>query len=259
MDGREQFDDPAAVAVVAAALTRPVLVGLDFDGVLAPIVTNANEAMLLPGALEAVGELAAVTPVAIVSGRSIEDLGRFGFPDHIDMFGTHGLERRDQGPVELAEQERRRHERLAQLAADAANQAGDGAWVEVKPASVVLHVRASPPDTSAASVEELHRRAADVTGVHVMPGHGIVELLVRVTSKARAVEVLRAEGHCGGIIFVGDDRTDEEVFLALGDEGCSVRVGPGPTAARYRLAGPPEVLQFLHELHNVLASAQPSV
>lgn len=259
MSGREPFDDPAAVAAVAASLPRPVVVGLDVDGVLAPIVTHADDARLLPGALEAVGELAAVTPVAIVSGRSLEDLGRFGFPDHVDIFGTHGLERRAQEPVELGRQEQRRRERLAQLAADAANQAGDGAWVEVKPASVVLHVRAAPPDTSAASVEELHRRAADVTGVHVLPGHGVVELLVRVTSKSRAMEVLREEGHCGGIVFVGDDRTDEEVFLALGDDGCSVRVGPGPTAARYRLAGPPEVLQFLAELTNVLASTHPSV
>ena len=46
-------------------------------------------------------------------------------------------------------------------------------------------------------------------------------------------------------MFVGDDRTDEEVFEALGDGGCSIRVGPGATAARHRLAGPPEVLAFL--------------
>lgn len=253
----EHFDDPTVVASAAAALPRPVLVGLDVDGVLAPIVAHAADARLLPGVLEAVGELAALTPVAVVSGRSIDDLSRFGFPDHVEIFGTHGLERRDDSPVELGQHEQRRYERLARLAADAADQAGDGAWVEVKPAGVVLHVREAPPDRSAASVAELHRRAADVTGAHVLPGHGVVELLARATSKATAMAALQAEVHAGGVVFVGDDRTDEEVFTALGDEGCSIRVGPGPTAARFRLGGPPEVLSFLRGL--VAALAEPAI
>jgi trehalose 6-phosphate phosphatase len=255
----DQYDDAAVVAAMASAQPRPVVVGLDVDGVLAPIVRHADDARLLPGVLEAVGELAGLTPVAVVSGRSIEDLSRFGFPDHVEIFGTHGLERRDEGPVELGHHEQRRYERLARLAADAADQAGDGAWVEIKPAGVVLHVREAPPDRSAASVAELHRRAADVTGAHVLPGHGVVELLARVTSKATAIAALCEEVHGGGVVFVGDDRTDEEVFeaLALGDDGCSVKVGPGPTAARFRLAGPPEVLQFLHAL--AVALAEPEV
>jgi trehalose-phosphatase len=248
----ETFDDATTVAAAAATLPRPLIVGLDVDGVLAPIVAHADDARLLPGVLDVVTELAGLTPVAIVSGRSVEDLTRFGFPDHIQVFGTHGLERRDE-PVELGEHERHRHERLARLAADAADQAGDGAWVEVKPAGVVLHIREAPPDTSAASVAELHRRAADVTGAHVMPGHGVVELLARVTSKAHAIADLCAEVGGAGVVFVGDDRTDEEVFEQLRDgHGCSVRVGPGATAARYRLAGPPEVLAFLRELTRAL-------
>jgi trehalose 6-phosphate phosphatase len=250
----ERFDEPGTVAAVAGALRRPVVVGLDVDGVLAPIVSHASEARLLPGVLEAVGALAGLTPVAVVSGRSVEDLGRFGFPENVEIFGTHGLERRNEAPVELEQQEQRRMERLARLAADAASQAGDGAWVEVKPAAVVLHVREAPPETSAASVAQLHRQAADVTGAHVLPGHGVVELLARATSKATAMTALHDEIGGGGIVFVGDDRTDEEVFVALGDDGCSVRVGPGPTAARFRLAGPPEVLEFLQGLTHMLAA-----
>jgi trehalose 6-phosphate phosphatase len=254
----EHYDDPAVVAAEAVSLPRPIVVGLDVDGVLAPIVSHAADARLLPGVLEAVGELAALTPVGVVSGRSIEDLSRFGFPEHVEMFGTHGLERRDEGPVELGQHEQRRYERLARLAADAADQAGDGAWVEIKPAGVVLHVREAPPDRSAAVAAELHRRAADVTGAHVLPGHGVVELLARVTSKATAIAELCAEVHGGGVVFVGDDRTDEEVFeaVARSGHGCSVKVGPGPTAARFRVAGPPEVLQFLHALTVALSEPE---
>lgn len=249
----EAFDEPATVAAMAATLPAPLVVGLDVDGVLAPIVGHAKDARLLPGVLDAVTDLAWLTPVAVVSGRSVEDLTRFGFPDHVQVVGTHGLERRD-APVELGDHERQRYERLARLAADAADRAGAGAWVEVKPAGVVLHVREAPPDSSAASVAELHRRAADVTGAHVLPGHGVVELLARSTSKANAIADLRSEVGGGGVVFVGDDRTDEEVFerLARDGDGCSVRVGPGPTAARFRLAGPPEVLDFLRTLTRAL-------
>src|SRR5262245_46856289 len=104
----EQYDDSGTVATVAAALPQPVLGGLDVDGVLAPIVSHASDARLLPGVLAAVGTLAALTPVVVVSGRSVEDLGRFGFPDNVEIFGTHGLERRSEGPVELEQQEQHR-------------------------------------------------------------------------------------------------------------------------------------------------------
>jgi len=81
-----------------------------------------------------------------------------------------------------------------------------------------------------------------------MPGHGVVELLTRATRKARAVAELREEIGAGAVVFLGDDSTDEEVFSALGDGDCSIRVGPGETAARRRLAGPPDVLRFLQAL-----------
>jgi trehalose-phosphatase len=241
-------DDPAELAAIAAALTRPLLVGLDVDGVLAPIVAHAADAALLPGMLDAVAELAARTPVAVISGRTVEDLGRFGFPDHVEIFGLHGMERRDERTVELGEHEAARLERLRALAADAADRAGDGAWVEVKPASVVLHVREAHPDHGPRSADELRRQAEDVTGAHILPGHGVVELLTRVTSKATAVAELRSEVGAAAAVFVGDDRTDEEVFGAMGDGDCSIRVGPGATAARHRLAGPPQVLTFLRSL-----------
>ena len=253
--GHDVPDDPAALARIAAALARPLLVGLDVDGVLAPIVAHADDAELLPGVLEAIGRLAARegVSVAVVSGRALDDLGRFGFPDDVDIFGTHGLERRDAPPVTLGDTEQRRYDRLAALAARAARRAGDGAWVEVKPAGVVLHVREAPPESSAASVAELHRHAADVTGAHVKAGKSVVELLARTTSKAIAVADLRAELGAAAVVFVGDDRTDEEVFASLGGTGCGIRVGPGETVAHHRLADPAAVLRFLDALIDLLA------
>ena len=243
----EHAEDPDEVAAAAARLPRPLLVGLDVDGVLAPIVAHADDAVLLPGMLDAVNALASRVTVAVVSGRSLADLERFGFPVHVEVFGMHGMERNGR-TIELAEHERERLARLHALAAEAAHLAGEGAWVEVKPASVVLHVREAKPEHGARSAAELRERAADITGAHVMPGKGVVELLTRATSKAIAIDELRAEIGARGVVFAGDDRTDEEVFASLDGDGCTIRVGPGPTAARHRLAGPPEVLRFLNAL-----------
>ena len=138
------------------------------------------------------------------------------------------------------------------MASAAAADAGDGAWVEVKPASVVLHVREAHPEHGARSADELLRQAQDVTGVHVLPGKGVVELLTRATSKALAVAELRAELGAASVIFIGDDRTDEEVFVELGTGDCSIHVGPGATAADHRLDGPPDVLAFLRRLSELL-------
>jgi trehalose-phosphatase len=248
----DAFEDPDVVAVRAAALPRPLLVGLDVDGVLAPIVAHADDAELLPGMLAAVSELAGRATVAVVSGRTVEDLERFGFPDHVEVFGLHGMERGGERTIELAEDERHRLERLKAMATEAADRAGRGAWVEVKPASVVLHVREASPEHGARSADDLRERAADITGAHVLPGKGVVELLTRATSKALAIEELRTELDARGVVFVGDDRTDEEVFTMLDGTGCSIRVGPGPTAATHRLAGPPEVLRFLRALDRLL-------
>ena len=244
----DAFEDPDVVAARAAALPRPLLVGLDVDGVLAPIVAHADDAELLPGMLAAVSELAGRATVAVVSGRTVDDLERFGFPDHVEVFGLHGMERGGERTIELAEDERHRLERLKAMATEAADRAGRGAWVEVKPASVVLHVREASPAHGARSADDLLTRAADITGAHVMPGKGVVELLTRATSKALAVAELREEIGASGVVFAGDDHTDEEVFRMLDDTGCSIRVGPGETAATYRLAGPPDALAFLTAL-----------
>jgi trehalose 6-phosphate phosphatase len=82
----------------------------------------------------------------------------------------------------------------------------------------------------------------------VKSGKSVVEVLARSTSKAVAVLALQREQGAAAVAFVGDDRTDEEVFAALGPADLGVRVGPGDTAASHRLADPQAVLAFLRSL-----------
>lgn len=249
---------PEQLADVVAGLGRPLLIGLDVDGVLAPIVERADQAELLPGVADALSALLAHAPavaLAVVSGRAVEDLDdRYGFPAGITVVGSHGLEHRDASPVELDADERHTLDQLTTLAAAAARDAGAGAWVEHKPASAVLHVREADPAVSTTVVHQLGSLATMVPGAHVKHGHQVVELMARATSKATAVAELRRSTGAASVVFVGDDHTDEEAFATLGPGDVALRVGDGDTCAAFRLADPPAVLAWLQALAAVLSS-----
>lgn len=238
---------PAELARLVAPLLSNALVAFDVDGVLAPIVERADDARLTPGVLDALGRLGGQSSVAIVSGRAVADLERlFSFPPDITVVGSHGLEERGGQPVVLDDDERYTLDQLEVLGTKAVEAAGDGAWLEYKPASVVIHVRSADPDLAEPAIEALTNLAGMIDGAQVKPGHMVVELLARSTSKGDAIGRLRVGRR--PVIFFGDDVTDEHAFETMDPDDISVRVGPGETAARYRLSGPEAVAELLAEL-----------
>lgn len=250
------YADPHQLARRVAACPQPLLVGLDVDGVLAPIVERADQAALLPGVIEALSALHVFAPsvvVAVVSGRAVHDLEtRYGFPPEVMVVGSHGLETRHGEPLQLDDHERSTLQQLTVLAEAAARDVGHGAWVEHKPASTVLHVRQADPAVSDTAVEQLTHLASMVPDAHVKHGHEVVELMARHTSKATAVAGLRRLTGACSVVFVGDDRTDEEVFATLDAADVAIRVGPGDTLAPVRLRDPEAVLAWLRALPSTL-------
>lgn len=225
------------------------LLGFDVDGVLAPIVAHADEARLSPGVHDALGRLAARTEVAILSGRSLADLERlFGFPDEVHVIGSHGLETRGEDDVVLDPREQETFDQLEALGHATVEAAGEGAWLEYKPASVVVHTRGADRRSAVPAVEALTRLARMVPGAHVKPGHHVVELLARSASKGEALVSLAGRLDRSPLVFLGDDVTDEDAFALMGEDDISVRVGDGDTVARYRLAGPDAVVDLLERL-----------
>jgi trehalose-phosphatase len=251
-DAGHAYDEPGAVAAEVAALARPLLAAFDVDGVLAPIVAHAADAALLPGLLDALGDLSARTPVGIVSGRNVENLARFGFPEAVLVAGSHGAERRGRPFAPLSDAEASRLARLRTLADRAARDAGPGAWVETKPTALAVHVREADPATAVPALATLETAAAAVPGAQVKRGHRVVELAARPASKAAAIAEMRAEAGAAAVSFVGDDITDEDVFAALGPSDLGVRVGEGRTSARRRLRDPAAVLTFVRRLSTAM-------
>ena len=87
-------DDPALLADFVARLPRPLLLAVDVYGVLAPLVAHPDESRLTPRVATALTMLAERTDVdvAVVSGRSLDGLARFGFAPPIAVVGSHGAE-----------------------------------------------------------------------------------------------------------------------------------------------------------------------
>ncbi|MEZ5295263.1 MAG: trehalose-phosphatase [Ilumatobacteraceae bacterium] len=237
---------PERPAAEVAPVLGSALIGFDVDGVLAPIVEKAHDAALSPGVLDELERLAMRARVVIVSGRSVGDLDRFSFPPTLEVVGSHGLERRGMPPLALDDDERYTFEQLELLATRAVDAAGEGAWLEYKPASVVIHVREADRELAERAIEAVGNLASMIDGAHVKHGHMVCELLARTGSKGDAISELREPGQ--PVVFLGDDVTDESVFEAMVDGDLGVRVGDGETAAGYRLSGPDAVVEFLHRL-----------
>jgi trehalose-phosphatase len=245
-----EFHDPQQLGLEVAGAERPLLIGLDIDGVLSPLVDHADDARLLPGVADVLGRLVSVDDVAVaaVSGRALQSMRTFGLPDSIQLVGSHGMEAGDQPFRPLDTDERSRLDHLISLADDAAIAAGNGCWVEHKQASVAVHTRTADPASGRAALEQLAVHTSAVDGATIKAGSDVLELFARHASKGTAITSLSTEVAAACTVFVGDDLTDEEAFAMLADGDITIKVGTAATIATRRLRDPEAVLAFLATL-----------
>ncbi|SDQ62415.1 trehalose-phosphatase [Quadrisphaera sp. DSM 44207] len=245
------LDPSLLTALEAFAARSPVLVALDFDGVLAPIVAQPGDARPLPASAAAVAGLAAAdgVTVALVSGRSLESLRAVADPPpSAVLVASHGAEVAGAVLELSAEQEALLAQVVEGLGAVVA--AHEGTALERKPAGAVLHTRRASPDVAAEATAAALTGPATLPGVRAMRGKEVVELSVVDADKGSAVAALRSRLGVDAALFAGDDVTDEDAFAVLdtaaGD--VPVKVGPGETAAPYRVPDPEAVAVLLQHL-----------
>ena len=231
-----------------ADLLRGASLFLDFDGTLVEIAERPDAVAVgdrLRRLLEALGAKLDGR-LALVSGRPSGELRTLVAPAEFVIAGSHGMEFcHGDGTVESA----RRPDALAEVYAEFARlaQACEGLLIEDKPLGVALHYRRRPEaaERCNAAAAELARRH----GLHLQTGKMMVEVRAAGGDKGSAIRRLMELPAMRGTrpVFIGDDDTDEpgfEAAAALG--GAGILVGPArETAARYRLAGPAAVLDWL--------------
>ena len=221
---------------------RPVFF-LDYDGTLAPIVERPFEAYPHPDIPPILIALKKEHPVWIVTGRDIESLAQLcSVP--LPVIGIHGLQRgRIGGEIELLV-----NPQLRSMLDDLRETvpAIEGLWVEEKGPTFAVHYR----DVSdQAAAERALRRWADLSpaAVEVLWGKKVAELRPKGFSKGHAVKDVMVQWPQGTPVYLGDDTTDEDAFRMLAAPAVTVKIGPGETAARYRLADVDAVAAYLKE------------
>jgi len=222
-------------AIVQIARTPRLLVACDYDGTLAPIVTNPDEARPRPESVGALRSLAGLheTTTAVISGRALRDLAILSrLPHEVHLVGSHGSEF-DIGFVhELDAHARELHRRVEEELKRIAGHV-PGVSLEVKPASIAVHVRRADRADAARILTEVHSGPCTWEGVTTTDGKEVVELAVVQTDKGRALDTLRHQVGATAAIFLGDDVTDEKAFARLAGPDLGVKVGDGETLAAF--------------------------
>lgn len=241
-----------ADALADLARTDILLVALDFDGTLAPLVDDPAAARALPAAQE--GMLALLetprTRVALISGRAMDSLIEVSeAPDGVLLSGSHGVEERlDTAPVvTLTGDEIDRVKRLSDALHRVA-EAYEGVWVEVKPAGFALHSRPAGEADARAAQQDATAAVGSIEGLTTRPGNNVLEFSVRSTTKGDAITRLRRHVGATAVLFAGDDVTDEDAFAVLQPGDVGIKCGPGPTAAGFTVSGIPEVAEALWQV-----------
>lgn len=236
--GRAPRSAPEELLARVDALARAplLLVASDFDGTLAPIVSDPARAEADRESLVALKSLAAMpqTHVAIISGRALHDLaGRTTDLGDAHLVGSHGSEFEAGFATPLAAEAAGLLARLNAVLGALAR-SGSGLALEEKPASLAFHYRNADDATAERVVAAILSDAAKWPGVHVRHGKKVIELSVVATNKGAALDRLRQRVGASAVFFIGDDVTDEDAFATLGGPDLGVKVGPGATRAAFR-------------------------
>jgi trehalose-phosphatase len=253
-----------ADAIMACLQYKRLVVFLDYDGTLTPIVERPDRALLSASMRQTIVELAGCCPVMIISGRDRADVQRLVQLDCIFYAGSHGFDIAgphgqqmtcERGEEFLSIFDRVQQDLFQRLACV------EGTLIERKKFSIAVHVRGVARDDEG-TVEAI---VDDVLGGYpdLRKGYGkkVFELQPRLDwHKGKAVlwllQALKLDKSEVLPLYIGDDLTDEDAFRTLtnGGIGIVVEAGTRPTAADYVLRHPEEVQSFLRHLISWLQS-----
>jgi trehalose-phosphatase len=253
-------------------LGRPLVLLLDLDGTLAPIVPRPEYAALSGDMKRVLCDLVELpeTSLAIVSGRAAADARRIVDVPGVWVIGNHGFELAtpDAEPVPrsgVAEFEAQMQR--ATVAAEKVARDCPGVVVENKKWTLSVHYRLAHPRIVPEIIAAVRAIGLDLD-LRVTNGKEVVELRppLAVDKGIASVELARSLGAMrgGSVLYAGDDRTDEDAFRALRaeyDRSVTVRVGAeqlpdrSTTHAEFDLADTAAMRQLLEWIRDARSGA----
>jgi trehalose 6-phosphate phosphatase len=245
---------PEAVPVPSSLVSHlsETAVLLDIDGTLLDFAPTPREVWVPPGLARTLNHLARRTngALAMVSGRSINDIDLIFAPDIFPAIGGHGAEMRvnpADEPGAALQMDKELKRRLAAIA-----KLSPGILLEDKGYSLALHYRLAP-HAEKAIYEAVSLIRADLPNapIEVLPGKLVCEIKLAGFTKATGVlELMKHEPFKGRRpFFIGDDVTDETVFAIMPDlNGLAFSVGRRAKGVAAHFDAPSDVREFLAHL-----------
>lgn len=243
---------------------KRVVVFLDYDGTLTPIVARPELAVLSLKMRAIVGSLAERCTVAIISGRDRLDVQKLVSLENLFFAGSHGFDIAGPGGKSI------QHEMggawagiLSQVRTRLTRELEniEGLLIEPKKFSIAVHYRLVAGKEAKQKIKSaVDRVLADHSQLRMTPGKMVWDIQPRIDwDKGKAVLWLLKALHLDSPefvpIYLGDDVTDEDAFRALEGRGIGIFVGHAKseggdrdTAADYVLKDPDEVGTFLETL-----------
>ena len=234
----------------------------DVDGTLVEIASSPTSIIVHHELPDLIAQLHVLSggAVSLITGRAVADVDRFLPMPGISVVGQHGLELRTADGTFIAPSGVVAD--LDDIAAALKHAAArhPGLLVELKGESIALHYRNAPRLAGYA-----HRLMRSLRDLHapdfaIRKGKRVVEIAHHTADKGMALrKLMKTKPFSGRVpVFIGDDVTDESGFAVVNDlSGHSVKVGPGPTVAAWRLKDVSAVREWLRSgMSSIKANAK---
>lgn len=224
-EGQQRYDELVADA-------SRVVVGLDFDGVLSPIVPDPASAVIHPDGPRTLVALAdQVRGIAVITGRPARQAIALGSLDEVGkevadrgrglyLLGQYGNERWSTADRRVVSPRPPKglSSFMAELPDLLRGQDAADAFVEEKGLAVAVHTRRLPdPAGTFERLLPVLSEAAAKYDLGVEPGRMVIEVRAPGMHKGQALRTIHRELDGFGVIFAGDDLGDIEAFRAVAD------------------------------------------
>jgi trehalose 6-phosphate phosphatase len=254
--------------IIEASMGKQIVMFLDYDGTLSPIVEDPDRAFMTKDMRKTVRNLAKCFPTAIVSGRCRDKVYSFVRLAELYYAGSHGMDIK--GPAKGSKY-KKGSSVLFQPASEflpmidqvykqlvEKTKATPGSKVENNKFCVSVHFRCVDEKDLSELAQQVKSVLKEYPKLRLTQGRKVLEIRPTIKwDKGKALEFLLESlgfANCNNVfpVYIGDDRTDEDAFKILRDRGQGfgilVSKFPKETSASYSLQEPTEVMDFLQRL-----------
>lgn len=255
--------------ITKASKGKQIVMFLDYDGTLSPIVNDPEQAFMSEAMRTTVRKLARYFPTAIVSGRCRDKVYNFVRLGELYYAGSHGMDIK--GPSKGSKHKKGTQAVLFQPASEFLPMIDEvyqqlleiikstpGAMVENNKFCVSVHFRCVDEKKWTELAKQVGSVLEGYPGLRLTQGRKVLEIRPTIKwDKGKALEFLLESlgyANCSDVfpVYIGDDRTDEDAFKVLRQRGQGfgilVSKAPKDTNASYSLQEPSEVMAFLRRL-----------